>query len=269
MLRNLISFLLLLTTFQLFAQKNINIPLANDFTVITSNNDTLSLYKTLNEGKTVVLDLFQITCGPCQTNTPIIDSAYKLHGSGQNNVVFWGISNADSNQDINEFCNTYHVSFPCAGIEGGGDSLINMLYNQLGYFGFPAYAVICPADRTMHWQVNSQPTYTGFDNYINSCNTIGINKKESKEDKMIQIFPNPATEFVNIKINTDEVARFRIELLSNMGEKLKTQYFNSDQGNHNQFRLDLDGIKEGSYYLTVYQDGNLIYAGLLMKLNSK
>ncbi len=269
MLRNLLSLLLLVITFQLFAQKNINIPLANDFTVITSNNDTLSLYKTLNEGKTVVLDLFQITCGPCQTNTPIIDSAYKLLGSGQNNVVFWGISNADSNQDINQFCNNYQVDFPCAGIEGGGDSLINMLQNQLGYFGFPAYAVICPDDRTMHWQINNPPTYHGFDTYLNTCNSNGINKKSSKDEKIIQIFPNPASEYVNININTTENARFRTELLNNMGEKLKTQIFNSDQGNYNQFRLDLEGLKEGSYYLIVYQDGNLIYAGMLMKVNSK
>jgi hypothetical protein len=144
-----------------------------------------------------------------------------------------------------------------------------MLYNQLGYFGFPTYAVICPNDRTMHWQINNPPIYNGFDSYINICNNIGITEKQRNDDKIIQIYPNPATEFVNIKINTDEVARFRIELLSNMGEKLKTEYFNSDQGNHNQFRLDINGIKEGSYYLTVYQDGNLIFAGLVMKINSK
>lgn len=269
MFRKFLSIVLSIISLQSFAQKNINIPLANDFTIITSNHDTLNLYKTLNEGKTVILDMFQITCGPCQTNTPIIDSAYKLFGSGLDNVVFWGISNADSNNAINQFKSAYNVDFQCAGIEGGGDSLINMLQDQMGIFGFPNYAVICPTDKTMHWQINNPPTYHGFDSYVNNCKSAGIVQKTSSGDKVVQVFPNPATEFVNIKINTDEIASFRIELLSNMGEKLKSQIYKREQGFENQIKFNLDGLKEGSYYLTIYQDGNLIYAGLVMKVNSK
>lgn len=255
--------------FQTFAQKNINIPLANDFTIITTNHDTLNLYKTLGEGKTVVLDLFQVTCGPCQTNTPIIDSAFKLLGSGQNKVVFWGISNADSNNVINQFINNYNVSFPCAGIEGKGDSLINMLEYQMGSFGFPTYVVICPNDKSMHWQVNNPPTVQGFNSYINTCNASVIAQKSISGDKIVHIFPNPANEFVNLNIKTDEIANFKVELFSNMGEKLKTQNFISEQNGSNQFQLKLDGLKEGNYYITIYQEGNLIFAGLVMKKNGK
>ena len=269
MFKKLLFTVLSFITIQTYAQKNVNIPLANDFTIITTDNDTLNLYKTLNEGKTVVLDLFQVTCGPCQTNTPTIDSAFSLWGNGQNNVVFWGISNADSNSVINQFKSDYNVNFPCAGIEGGGDSLVNMFQDQLGAFGFPTYAVICPDDKTMHWQVNNPPVIHGFDTYINNCNATDIMQKSTSGDKIVQIFPNPATEYINVNIKTDEIASFRIELLSNMGEKLKSQTFNSDQSQQNQFQLKLDGIKEGSYYMTIYQDGNLIYAGLVMKVNSK
>ncbi len=252
-----------------FAQRNVNIPLASDFSIITTNNDTLNLFKTLSEGKTVVLDLFQVTCGPCQTNTPVIDSAFVLWGSGQNNVVFWGISNADSNNVINQFKATYNVHFPCAGIEGWGDSLINKLQTQLGVFGFPAYAVICPGDKAMHWQVNNQPTVHGFDNYINNCNASKIVQKKSTGDKLVQFFPNPTSDFININVKSDEEASFRVELLSNMGEKLRSQTYSTSQNGDNQFKLKLDGLKEGNYYLTVYQDWNLIYAGMVMKVNPK
>ena len=254
----------------LFAQKNTNIPLAPDFKIITSTHDTLHLYKALSEGKTVVLDLFQVTCGPCISNTPIIDSAFLLYANNQNNIVFWGISNADSNNTINQFINSYNVHFPCAGIEGLGDSAINLLKAQIGSFGFPTYAVICPNDKTMHWNVNHPATVHGFDEAINTCTSTNIsNKAIASSEEKVKIYPNPTSDFTNVEIMLEHNANLKCDLLGSMGEKLSSREYLDVREGLSKFNISFEGMREGNYYLTIYEDGNLVFAGMIIKVKNK
>ena len=266
-MRKILTLTLLMYYSFVIAQKNVNIPLANDFKIISSKNDTLHLYKTLAEGKTVILDFFQVTCSACVINIPVIDSAFSLLVNGLQNVVFWGISNKDSNKILEQFIDNYNVKFPCAGVEGFGDSVVNIFTSQMGVFGFPTYAVICPYDQTMHWQVNNPPNSTGFNQYINICNSTNIIKKQVKGKEIVQVYPNPAKKYINIRLFNDESALYRIDILSNMGEVLKTNTFQSINQDDKLFKINLDNLKERNYYITIYQDGNLIYAGMLIKIN--
>ncbi len=270
MFKKCLLFILSIICINLNAQKNVNLPLAPDFKIITTGHDTLHLYKALNEGKTVVLDLFQVSCGPCISNTPLIDSAFLMHGSNLNNVVFWGISNADSNTKIHDFMNTYNVHFPCAGIEGLGDSVVNLLQAQFGLFGFPMYAVICPTDRTMHWNINYPVSLHGFDQTINDCVTTNISSKNKPSvDEKVKVYPNPTPDFVNVEIMLEHNANLKCDLLGSMGEKLSSREYIDVQNGLSKFNISFDSMREGNYYLTIYEDGNLVFAGMIIKVKNK
>ncbi|MFZ4401032.1 MAG: TlpA family protein disulfide reductase [Bacteroidales bacterium] len=270
MFKFIITSLLSIISLNIYAQKNVNIPLAPDFKIITTNHDTLHLYKALSEGKTVVLDLFQVSCGSCLSNTPFIDSAFLFHGSNQNDVIFWGISNSDSNHIINQFINNYNVHFPCAGIEGFGDSVLNLLQTQMGIIGFPTYAVICPGDKTMHWNLNNPISVHGFDQAINTClsSNVSGNTKITGDEK-VKIFPNPTVDFVNVEIKLEHAANLKCDLLGSMGEKLSSQDYKDVQGGLSKFKISFDGMHEGNYYLTIYEDENLVFAGMIVKVKNK
>ncbi len=265
MFKNILISIISIVSINIYAQKNVTIPLAPDFKIITSTNDTLHLYKALSEGKTVVLDLFQVTCGPCLSNTPIIDSAYLSFTNNQSNVVFWGISNADSNNAINQFISNYNVHFQCAGIEGLGDSLINLLEAQIGAFGFPTYAVICPTDKTMHWNINQPATVHGFDQAINTCNAVNLseNRKATGNEK-VKVYPNPTSDYVDVEIKLEHSANLRCDLLGSMGEKISSQEYPNVQNGLSMFKISFNGMHKGNYYLTIYEDGNLIFAGMIV-----
>jgi len=270
MFKNILFFILSIISIPIFAQKNINIPLAQDFKIITSTHDTLHLYKALSEGKTVVLDLFQVSCGPCISNTPIIDSAFLFYGNNQNDVLFWGISNADSDNTLNQFINAYNVHFPCAGIEGSGDSVINLLEAQIGIFGFPTYAVICPTDKTMHWNINHPTTVHGFDQAINTCSTTNVLKNNNTNgDEKVKIYPNPTSDFVDVEIRLEHAANLKCDLLGSMGERISSQEYPDVQNGLSKFKMSFEKMHEGNYYLTIYEDGNLVFAGMIVKVKNK
>ncbi|MFZ4414448.1 MAG: T9SS type A sorting domain-containing protein [Bacteroidales bacterium] len=270
MFKQIIFSILSIISIHLFAQKNVNIPLAQDFKIITSDHDTLHLFKALSEGKTVVLDFFQISCGSCLSNTPIIDSAFLMYGSNQSDILFWGISNVDSNNAIHQFINTYNVHFPCAGIEGLGDSVVRLLENQMGAFGFPVYAVICPTDKTMHWNINNPATVHGFDQAINTCTSSDIHdKSKTTGDEKVKIFPNPTADFVNVEIKLEHTANLSCDLLGSMGEKISSKNYMDVQNGLSKFKISFESMREGNYYLTIYEDGNLVFAGMIVKVKNK
>lgn len=270
MFKNIIIFTLLIISINLYAQKNTNLPIVPDFKIITSTHDTLQLYTILNEGKTVILDLFQVNCSRCRKDYPSIDTAFLLFGSNKNNIVFIGISNADSNDAINQFINAYNIHFPCVGIEGSGDSIINLLSVQNGIFRFPTYAVICPTDKTLYWNTNNPLTIHGFDQIISNCSSNNITESSKLTgDEKVKIFPNPTTDFINVEIKLEHTANLKCDLLGSMGEKLSSQEYNEVHNGISKFKIFFNGMREGNYYLTIYEDGNLVFAGMIVKAKTK
>jgi len=260
---------LIVVNFNIFSQRVVNIPIAPDFTVVTTQNDTLSLYKSLSQGKIVVLDLFQSSCGSCQINSPIIDSAYKLAGSGNGNIIFWGISNIDDNQTLQQFAINNGITFPIAGIDGKGDSAILKIEDLVGAFGYPTYAVICPNDKSMIWNINNPPSYNGFTTYYQNCNASGTLYSKKYTKTPVNIFPNPATDYLDINFFLSAKANIKIELINSNGEIVKSiKEFVSDETDYHQ-RILLNNIQDGNYYLTVYEDGNLVFAGIVIKHKKK
>ena len=93
---------------------------------------------------------------------------YVNHGSGQEGILFWGLTPYNTNAQINNYKTTFGVTNPCAGLEGGGPAAVDIVSAGQGSFGYPSYCVICP-DRTLYFDVCFPPTEDCFDQYFNMC----------------------------------------------------------------------------------------------------
>ncbi|PLX09152.1 MAG: hypothetical protein C0596_04980 [Marinilabiliales bacterium] len=66
------------------------------------------------DGKTVLLSFFQTDCGTCILEAPVIDSIYIQFGSGEEELLVWGIvSPYDGLTEIEEFIVNTEITYPC------------------------------------------------------------------------------------------------------------------------------------------------------------
>lgn len=140
-----------------------------DFTITDSDGVTHNLYESLDAGKTVFIDLFFSTWSSCAANASLIEEVYVNSGSGQEDILLWGISPSDNNAQIDAYCAQYGIQNPCAGTEGGGPAAINVVNSGQPFIGYPTYIVVCP-DQTVFYDVCWPPALTCFDPFFEECN---------------------------------------------------------------------------------------------------
>jgi hypothetical protein len=75
-------------------------------------------------------------------------------------------------------------------------------------------------------------------------------------DKSVSIFPNPTSDFFNVKVTNNYTGRLRIEVYKANGELLK-EYTYYKRNNESYFRLPTSNISKG-FYLVQFQFGELI-----------
>jgi thiol-disulfide isomerase/thioredoxin len=140
---------ILITLLTGFGLTLISQPLAPDFTVTDSDGVQHQLYQDyLNQGKTVVIDLFFTYCPPCIELAPFLETLYESWGSGSGDVEFIGLSvqNDDYNTHVAQFKITHGVSYPAVGVDGGAIPAVQPFYSgDWGAFeGVPTFVVISP-----------------------------------------------------------------------------------------------------------------------------
>jgi peroxiredoxin len=137
---------LLLSGGTLFAQT------APDFTITDTDGVEWNLHEQLSLGKTVVLDFFFVDCVPCQSQSPEVSEMYQDYLAANADVLVLGISNRDSDAEVDQFDQTYGITYPTAGEDGGGDTVTTLYQSWFPFFGWPSYGVVCP-DTTIEWGI--------------------------------------------------------------------------------------------------------------------
>ncbi len=216
-----------------------------DFTVTSTEHDTLNLYQALNAGKTVVLDFFFTTCHYCQLYAPIIEQSYLNHGAGSGNILYWGIDYNDTDPEVAAYKSTYGVTNPCiSGKDGNGNSVISYFSQYFNLAGYPVYAVICP-NKKVFWDVNYPPVDTGFNVYLDSCQVFGVIENVMKNP--VTVYPNPSGGKFIIEINNNPLRiDDYIEIYNMTGKKiLETTITNRNA------EIDLSDSPKGIYFLKI------------------
>ena len=161
------------------AQKPNQNVLAPDFTVTDSHGESHSLYADyLDQGKTVLIEIFYTTCPPCNSIAPLMEPFYQEWGAGEYDVEFFELSdkNFDSDALVNAYQEQYSETFIGAGVEGGSLAAVAPYKSgQYGpWFGTPTYVVIAP-DGTFRYNVdgsNNQSTIDSLDAAIAATGAV-------------------------------------------------------------------------------------------------
>jgi len=142
-MKKALLFTLILLSCQLQAQQ------APNFTVTDSDGVVHRLYEDhLDQGQTVVIEMFFVNCPPCRSAAPLVQEKYVAWGAGEYDVEFikLSIQPSDSNADVAGFKQTFGTTFPGVGADGGATEARQPYQSgQFGpYFGTPSFFVIDP-----------------------------------------------------------------------------------------------------------------------------
>lgn len=166
--------LLSIFSFTLLAQT------APDFKITTTDNEEINLYSDfLEQGKTVVIELFFVDCPPCQQFAPFMSSFHKSMVEREIAVEFVSLSvvTRDNDETVNEFKKEYDHDWHFA--HSGGGSLDAAKPYQDGtfgqYFGTPSIIVIAP-DGSVNY---IKRVFGNNDAYIESIETAVIESQTS------------------------------------------------------------------------------------------
>lgn len=155
------------------------VPIAPDFAVTDNNGQSHHLYADyLNQGKTVVVEIFNTTCSPCNSIAPLLQPLNEDWGGGDSEVIFFEMSdqNADSDPLVYAFQEEYDHTFPGISKDGGSMSAVQPYKD--GTFGpwvaAPTFVVIAP-DGTVAYDIkgaNNQATITAIDAAISATGAV-------------------------------------------------------------------------------------------------
>lgn len=219
---------------------------AISFTVKDIVGITHRLEDYLSANKIVVIDFFTVTCGPCSTYAPEINKSYLHFGCNNSNVIFLGMNWGADNAQVSQFGETNGVQYPeISGTEGNGNHVV-MDYNILSY---PTVIIIRP-DYSIAENYMYPPSTAMVDSLVklhggilSECTTnIHDGKTESGN---LQIFPNPATDFINCKIAQIEPG-LSLQLYSPLGLPVTSIMQVSNIG---ECQIAVSTLKAGNYFL--------------------
>ena len=237
---------------------NLNDEVEN-FEVISTAGDTIKLYDLTASGQWVVLDFFFVDCPPCQSTAPIFNEFHEKFGCNDGPVYTLSISGnpSDNNNYVQFFEDTYGGDFahgPAVGIDGNGSEVDNK-FNPSYY---PTYTLISPENKILNLDIWPLTDYTTFVDAVTSAGGViteqdcGLTDVEDFSIVELQVFPNPASEMINLRLNDQLAKGAKMEIYNSVGQKLSS--FEAQAGQNN---INISNLSSGMYHLRISDDKGL------------
>ncbi len=99
------------------------------------------------------------------------------------------------------------------------------------------------------WGMNT-PAFFSLDNFTTAQ---GVGIAESLSLQNINLFPNPAKDFVNIRINTESELHCSIKIYNSIGSLIKSDYFDFSKEKNN-YSINLENMSNGLYIAEITAD---------------
>jgi len=157
---------------------------APDFTVTDIDGQVHHLYADyLNQGKSILLEVFYTTCPPCNSIAPLMEPLYQEWGAGDHDVEFVLLTdkNSDNNALVNAYHQTYNETFVAISKDGGSLDAVQPYKNgSFGpWSGTPTFVVIAP-DGTVQYDVDGPNNQTTIDAINAALLATGAQKPTSE-----------------------------------------------------------------------------------------
>ena len=235
---------------------------AENFNIKTPAGETINLYNILNGGQHVVIDFFNITCGPCQVFAPHIQTSSEHFGNNEADVFFMGISYSGDNNLIIQWDSTYGITYPTiSGSDGGG---VNV-HIDYGILSVPTIVLIAP-NKNIIGQL-FLPDYTPSTNVIDSMLMdhglfpvfTGEYENYLPHNSNVSVYPNPIRERATLKLDVTQDSHLKIELINMLGRKVYQKAETALQEGMYSMELSFENITKGIYILNIKDNKKVIY----------
>jgi len=97
------------------------------------------------------------------------------------------------------------------------------------------------------WSTNNSVNAPGWEVYYEIDN-VGISEEETFGD--VYIYPNPATNNLNINFNSEDMQSFDIKLMNMTGQVIYTERIENHTGQFDKV-IDISGFANGVYILNL------------------
>ena len=239
----------------LFAQ------VAPDFTVTDTKGVEHKLYADyLDQGKTVVLDLFFVDCPPCNELAPLMEPLYQEWGAGQHDVEFISLTSMSGDDDVKVigFEEQHGTTWPAVSADGGGPEA-QAPYTDGSYgpfYGYPTLVIIAP-DRSVQFDAwvngNFPATIDLLDEWISNT---GVSKPIVSIDELdnvqsFSIAPNPVANEANLNISLTEDAESKIAIFNNLGQQVSTVFEGKLNAGNQIIKMPTEELTSGTFFIKV------------------
>jgi thiol-disulfide isomerase/thioredoxin len=242
---------------------------APNFTVTDSWGTTHRLYEDyLNQGKTVVIEIFFAACPPCNAIAPYMEPLYQEWDAGQGDVQFIELSilQTDTDARVNIYKNNHSTTYPAAGGEGGSVSASLPYKSGLfgPYTGTPTFVVVAP-DGTVEFDIDGGNIPATIDALDAAIAATGAEKNSSATKEPKKVLPltlncNVVTERLDLEY-TGESTQLNTTLINLLGQVYTSARFPMDQNTTQG--INISGLNNGFWVLRVQDMKSNIMASYL------
>lgn len=234
-----------------FAQTQLDT--AVNFSVKDIYGNTIQLFPLLDDGKIVAIDFFSTSCAPCALYAPDFQASYEDFGENSGNVYFMGIAWGDDNAGVAYFDSIHGITHPSvSGSQGGG----NIVHNAYQIMSAPTVILIAP-DREILEQYIWEPTQANLNAAIIAAGgyMVGVDNALALDENNVFIYPNPARERVNVKIEVTKASVYNIEIYNLLGTRVQQSSPGLlTEGSHS-LNINLNNLPGGTYFIRLLKDG--------------
>lgn len=225
---------------------------AIQFSAKDVHGETHDLFEILDDqNKFVLIDFFSVTCGPCQTMAPKIDSVYAYFGNNQLDLYVLAIDQFFNNEMVLGFEEEYNTHYPAiSGVEGGG----SQIYEDYQIPYYPSLILIAP-DHTIVEQAISIPNTAQelIDLLENTYGLQSVSVNEIEKETAFIIYPNPASQYFILQAPSNQKVDMLTVYSITGNEVIKRNSFDESQPIH----INIENLINGMYLVSVkYSDGS-------------
>jgi len=253
-MKTIYTFIILLFAIGLSAQT------APDFTVTDTHGNELSLYEDyLDQGKTVVLDLFFVNCPPCNDLAPLMEPVYQAWGAGTGDVEFISLTSesADDDAAVIGFEELHGTTWPAASADGGGPAAQQpYTTGDFGqFFGYPTLVVISP-DRSVQfdaWGSGPAEALVILDEWIANTGAekplVAVTDLDNVES--FAISPNPVSESATLAFELNQVSQAKVQIFNTLGQPVLDLFSGTLSAGVQTIELNSAALTSGTYFVRV------------------
>lgn len=185
---------------------------------------------------------FTPSCAGCTTPLPIELTAFNAKAVNSYNELRWETSSEKNNNYFAVEHSIDGVNFSEIGtVKGAGTTSESRSYSFIDKD---------PFNEITYYRL----TQVDYDGKGNLSGIISVRRVPKRSFDFIEVYPVPASDIVNVKINTFEAGTVTTEILDATGRLLKSEESSLEAG-HTVLKLNISDLRSGVYFVRVKHNG--------------